>query len=100
MGASVCQPKSANWATAYYGRHQTPRHWMNSEDARAPVAACNVLLDRGYGMPQQMLEVTHPDDFDHASDAELNKHILEQMIEILCDPEILSRWSQGLPASE
>jgi len=51
-------------------------------------------------MPQQMLEVTHPDDFDHSSDAELNKHILEQMIEILCDPEILSRWSQGLPASE
>ena len=65
-------------------------HWMNSEDARAPVAACNVLLDRGYGKPQQMLEVTYPDDFDYASDAELNKHILEQMIEILCDPEILS----------
>jgi hypothetical protein len=25
VDASVCRPKSANWATAYYGRRQTPR---------------------------------------------------------------------------
>jgi hypothetical protein len=48
---------------------------MNPEDARAPVAACNALLDRGYGQPQKMLDVTYPEDFDYLSEAELNKRI-------------------------
>lgn len=28
-------------------------HWMRTDDARASVAACTALLDRGYGKPTQ-----------------------------------------------
>ena len=46
-------------------------HWMNSDDPRASVAACNALLDRGYGKPQQALEVSNPSEFDNLSDDEV-----------------------------
>jgi hypothetical protein len=30
--------------------------WMNSDNARASVAACNAILDRGFGRPTQPTE--------------------------------------------
>jgi hypothetical protein len=32
--------------------------WMKSKDPRASVAAANSLLDRGYGRPAQLLDLT------------------------------------------
>ena len=33
-------------------------YWMRSEDPRASVAACNAILDRGFGKPSQAIEHT------------------------------------------
>jgi hypothetical protein len=33
-------------------------HWMNSNDPRASVAAANSILDRGYGKPAQLLDLS------------------------------------------
>jgi hypothetical protein len=71
-------------------------HWMNSDDPRASVAACNALLDRGHGKPQQTLEVTNPSEFDHLSDAEVEAQFTARIIEILRDPEIRQQVVRGL----
>jgi hypothetical protein len=36
-------------------------YWMKSDDPRASVAACQALLDRGWGKPTQPTEVGGPD---------------------------------------
>ena len=36
-------------------------HWMNSDNASASVAAANALLDRGYGKPAQLVNVSVED---------------------------------------
>jgi hypothetical protein len=33
-------------------------HWMKSDDPRASVAACNSILDRGFGRPAQLLDLS------------------------------------------
>jgi hypothetical protein len=53
-------------------------HWMNSNDARASVAACNSLLDRGYGKPVQAMEVSAPDEFEGMTETELRAYLKEQ----------------------
>jgi hypothetical protein len=34
--------------------------WVRSDNPRASVAACQALLDRGYGKPSQELEIDYP----------------------------------------
>ncbi len=36
-------------------------HWMQSDDPRASVAACQALLDRGWGKPTQPAELLGED---------------------------------------
>jgi len=33
-------------------------HWMKSDDGRISVAAANALLDRGYGRPAQLIDLS------------------------------------------
>jgi hypothetical protein len=33
-------------------------HWMKSDDGRISVAAANALLDRGYGRPAQLVDLS------------------------------------------
>src|SRR5690242_6753264 len=33
-------------------------HWMKSNDPRASVAAANSILDRGYGRPAQLIDLS------------------------------------------
>ena len=41
---------------------------MRSDDPRASVAACNSLLDRGYGKAVAPIEMGNAGEFDHLSD--------------------------------
>lgn len=50
--------------------------WMQSEDPRASVAACNALLDPGYGKPVAPIEM-EVGEFDHMTEEELNAWITE-----------------------
>ena len=36
-------------------------YWMRSDNARASIAACNVLLDRAFGKPHQSMDLTNSD---------------------------------------
>ncbi len=38
------------------------KYWMRQDDARASVAACNALLDRGFGKPNQTIAATITDE--------------------------------------
>lgn len=40
--------------------------WMKSDNAKASVSACAVLLDRGWGKPQQDIGITPSDAFIQA----------------------------------
>ena len=52
--------------------------WMQSDDPRASVAACNALLDRGYGKPVAPIEMDHHvNQFDGMTEEELNAWITE-----------------------
>ena len=54
--------------------------WMQSEDPRASVAACNALLDRGYGKPVAPIEMDHHvDEFDQMTEEELSASLLEKI---------------------
>ena len=48
--------------------------WMASDNPRASVAAANILLDRGYGKPQQVVEVSH---IHQMTDAEIERRLAE-----------------------
>ena len=37
-------------------------HWMKSDNPKASVSACNILLDRGFGKPNQHGTLTVTDD--------------------------------------
>ena len=55
--------------------------WMKSKDPRASVAAANSLLDRGYGRPAQLLDLTietMTQRINELSDSELT--LLEQRL--------------------
>ena len=43
--------------------------WMTSEDAKASVAACNALLDRAWGKPQQTIDASVKMDIGAVIDA-------------------------------
>ena len=54
--------------------------WMQSEDPRASVAACNALRDRGYGKPLAPIETDHHvDEFDQMTEEELSACLLEKI---------------------
>jgi hypothetical protein len=73
--ASAFRQKSANWRAHTAAAIKRLVHWMNSNDARASVAACNSLLDRGYGKPVQAMEVSAPDEFEGMTDTELRAYL-------------------------
>jgi len=48
-------------------------HWMRQdENPKASVAACSIILDRGYGKPLQQLEVKKEDPFSDLTAEEVN----------------------------
>ena len=59
--------------------------WMRSDDPRASVAACNSLLDRGYGKPVAPIEMGNAGEFDHLTEEELNEKLIEVMSELRFD---------------
>jgi hypothetical protein len=54
--------------------------WMRSDDPRASGAACNSLLDRGYGKPVAPIELdNHRSEFDHLSDEQLKAELIKNV---------------------
>jgi hypothetical protein len=62
-------------------------HWMKSDDGRISVAAANALLDRGFGRPAQLIELSVDvvsRRIRELSDGELM--LLEQRLLTLAEP--------------
>jgi hypothetical protein len=64
-------------------------HWMRSDNASASVAAANALLDRGYGKPAQVVNLSiedisrrlselSPDDLAALKESLQQQHAAEQ----------------------
>jgi len=75
-------------------------HWAQSDDGRVSVAACNALLDRGYGKPMQALEHS-------GADVEPLTHILTvELVTAKPEPEVVTArpskaqvMQRGLPGA-
>jgi hypothetical protein len=52
---------------------------MRSDDPRVSVAACNSLLDRGYGKPVAPVEMGNAGELDHLSDEQLKAELIKSI---------------------
>jgi hypothetical protein len=69
---------------------------MKSDDPRASVAACNSLLDRGYGKPVTPVEVGDAGEFDHLSDKELADELRKKAAELRIPIDVVHGMLGGL----
>lgn len=63
------RPKRDDYMTGLAKEHSlealsTLVDWMRSDNAKASVAACSIILDRGYGKAIQKLEMKKEDPFE------------------------------------
>lgn len=63
-------------------------HWMDSDNPKASISACQVLLNRGYGAPDVSINSTVTHELGSLSDADLAAEIQREVARLASGGEV------------